>query len=37
MISLFVLPNFKGSFGDWLKATVVCLVLDSMYIIPICL
>lgn len=37
MITLMVLPNFKGSLGDWIKATITCLALDAMYIVPLCL
>lgn len=34
MISICVLPNFKGSKSDWIKATVSCLLLDATYILP---
>jgi hypothetical protein len=34
MISICVLPNFKGSKSDWIKVTISCLLLDSTYMIP---
>lgn len=35
MITLCVIPNFKGTPKEFIKAFLVCLVLDSTYIIPI--
>lgn len=34
MITLSILPNFKGSKSDWIKAIVTCLLIDSACIIP---
>jgi len=34
MITLMLLPNFKGTKSEWMYATITSLLLDSMYIIP---
>lgn len=35
MISLIILTNFKGDAKDWLFAIISCLLLDSIYMLPI--
>jgi hypothetical protein len=37
MITISILPNFRGSKSDWIKATLTCLLLDSTYIVPMCI
>lgn len=34
MVTLCVLPNFKGSKSEWVKATISCLLVDSIYLVP---
>ena len=35
MITLCVMPNFKGSKTETIKAFATCLLLDSIYCLPI--
>lgn len=35
MITLCILPNFRGTTKETIKALLICLVLDSTYMIPI--
>jgi hypothetical protein len=35
MVTLSILPNFKGTTSEWIKATISCILLDSTYVIPI--
>lgn len=37
MITLIVIPNFKGSKIDFLMATITALLLDSIYLVPMIL
>jgi hypothetical protein len=37
MVTLIVIPNFKGSKIDFLKATITTLLLDSIYLVPMIL
>jgi hypothetical protein len=34
MITLFVMPNFKGNTKDTLQALIVCLLIDACIIVP---
>jgi len=34
MVTLCIMPNFVGTTGDKIKALITCLLLDSMYIVP---
>jgi hypothetical protein len=35
MIALCVMPNFKGDRTETIKAFATCLILDSIYCLPI--
>jgi hypothetical protein len=35
MITLMIMPNFKGTLKDTITAGIVCLCLDAVYIVPI--
>jgi hypothetical protein len=35
MLTLMIMPNFKGTKTDFLKALIVCLILDSFTILPL--
>jgi hypothetical protein len=37
MITLFVIPNFKGTKKEHAQALFVCLALDMSYILPLIL
>lgn len=37
MITLMVMPNFKGNAKETFTASLICLVLDSIYIVPLLL
>lgn len=37
MITLMVMPNFKGNAKETFIASLMCLALDSIYIIPLLL
>ncbi len=34
MITLSILSNFRGNTTETIKATLICLLLDSTYLIP---
>lgn len=35
MITLCVLPNFKGTTKEFIQVAFICVILDSMYIVPL--
>jgi hypothetical protein len=37
MITICVLPNFKGTTKEFILCTITCLLLDAMYIVPMIL
>jgi hypothetical protein len=37
MITIMILPNFKGTKKDFFVAGIICLLLDSTYLIPMIL
>ncbi len=34
MFTLSILPNFKGTTSETIAAVIICLLLDSTYLIP---
>lgn len=34
MLSIMILPNFKGTRKEFIQATIMTMLLDSIYIIP---
>jgi hypothetical protein len=35
MITIFTIPNFKGTKIQTLKALILCALIDSLYLIPL--
>ena len=35
MLTLMIMPNFKGTKTDFIKAFIVCLILDCFTILPL--
>jgi hypothetical protein len=37
MITLCIMPNFKGTIKESIMATLLCLCLDAIYVVPMIL
>lgn len=35
MLTLCIMPNFKGTRKEAITACIICLLMDSIYVIPI--